>query len=107
MLEESFEPPASPSTYAVYTPSADDPRVVLDLSPAARWVLDDHPVEAVEERPDGWCRVTLAVSARPWIERLLLRLGPEARVVDATGDLAGVPIAADAARRVLARYEAA
>ena len=34
------------------------------------------------ERPDGTLEVVLAVSEPAWLERLLLRLGPEAEVVD-------------------------
>jgi hypothetical protein len=47
----------------------------------------------------------LAISARPWLERLLLRLGPRARIVDVSGDEDLAGCAAQAARRVLARYE--
>ncbi len=79
------------------------PPVVLDLSPGAAWVVGQYPVEQVEERPDGSLRVTLAIAARPWLERLLLRLGPDARVVEAPPALAGAGAAA--ARRVLERYE--
>lgn len=79
-------------------------RVVLELSPAARWVIDAYPCDDVVELGDGSARVTLAVSTRPWLERLLLRLGPGATVVEA-GSLEGAPsMAAEAARRVLARY---
>ena len=47
-------------------------------------------------------RVTLPVSERAWLERLLLRAGPAARVVD--GDHGTGPAAA---ARVLARYRMA
>ncbi len=43
--------------------------------------------------------MTLAASQRAWLERLLLRLGPSARVVDGDPTLAGA-----AARRILVRY---
>jgi predicted DNA-binding transcriptional regulator YafY len=65
-------------------------------------VVGQYPIESVEERPDGRLRVSLAIAARPWLERLLLGLGPDARVVEAPDDLAGA--GADAARRVLDRY---
>ena len=52
---------------------------------------------------DGGLRVTLAIAARPWLERLLLRLGPDATVVDAP-DGAGRDAGPAAARRVLDRY---
>ena len=43
----------------------------------------------------------LAVSEPVWLERLLLRVGPEAKVVE-PGDFAAA--GPDAARRVLGRY---
>ena len=95
--EHSDEGPAS-----LFDPDADVPRVTLDLSPSAGWVVDAYPLESVEDLGDGRTRVTLAISARPWLERLLLQLGPDVRLVDAPGELreAG-PVAA---ARVLARY---
>ncbi len=104
VLDTTFVPPREPPSMAVFRPSSDDPRVVLDLDPAARWVVEQYPIEHLEDRPDGTVRVTLAVTARPWLERLLLRLGPEARVVRADDDLADS--ASAAADRVLARYRA-
>jgi proteasome accessory factor C len=105
LLATTFEPPSDEPELAAYRPRDDDPRVVLDLAPAARWVAEQYPLERFEEGDGGRCRVTLAVSAVPWLERLLLRLGPDATVVDWDGagprDLAG-----DAACRVLARYRA-
>ena len=101
-LDETFERPERASPLEVFRPSASDPRVVLDLAPSAAWVVGQYPVEDVDEQPDGRLRVTLAIAARPWLERLLLSLGPDATVVDGTGELAGA--GAEAARRVLARY---
>ena len=46
--------------------------------------------------------VVLDVSGMAWFERLLLQLGPSVRVVSPP-ELTG--LAAEAARRVLARYE--
>jgi proteasome accessory factor C len=101
LLDEHFEPPADVPPASVFTPTADDPRVVLELQPDARWVAEYYPVEHVDD--DGTCvRVTLAVTARPWLERLLVRLGPSARVVDGPDDLRHA--APDAAARILARY---
>lgn len=105
MLDRRFDPPAEEPALAVYRPRADDPRVVLDLAPAARWVAEQYPLERFEERDEGGCRVTLAVSAVPWLERLLLRLGPDATVVEWAGE-GGRDLAVDAACRVLARYRA-
>ena len=45
----------------------------------------------------------LAVTATPWLERLLVRLGEDARVVDAD-DPALLEAGPRAARRILQRY---
>lgn len=74
--------------------------VELDLPAAARWVAERYPVNAIEEHGDR-LRVRLAVVSQPWFERLLLRLGAEARVVAPEPMRA---LAAEAAARVLARY---
>jgi predicted DNA-binding transcriptional regulator YafY len=46
--------------------------------------------------------VRLVVGARPWLERLLVQLGPDASVIEAPDDLRRC--GADAARRILDRY---
>jgi proteasome accessory factor C len=101
-LATGFEPPSRPPELTVYEARPDDPRVTLELAPAARWVTEQYPTEGVEELSGGRTRVTLAVSERAWLERLLLRLGPAVRVVAGDGAVAG-----DAACRILARYRSA
>jgi proteasome accessory factor C len=104
LLESGFDAPSDPPDEAVFNPNRDDPRVVIELAADAAWVTEQYPVEAVEELgADGCRRATLAVTARPWFERLMLRLGPSARVVDGPDDLRAATSAA--ARRVLARYD--
>jgi proteasome accessory factor C len=99
---ETFEPGATAfETGDVFTPKADDPRVTLRVSPAAAWVAEAYPAESVTERADGSLDVVLAVSEQAWLERLLLRLGPDATVT-APETLRGT--AAEAAQRVLRRY---
>jgi proteasome accessory factor C len=88
---------------AVYSPRADDPRVTLELESPARWVSEQYPLEEQVEAGAGRLRVRLAVSERAWLERLLLRLGPDGRVVDAPADLAAA--GRGAASRILERYE--
>lgn len=102
LLETRFEPPSDVDASTVFQPDADDPRVVLRLTPAARWVTESYPVESLTENGDGTVDVTLAIAAAPWLERLLLNLGPEAAVVSAPDDL--VDAGKRAAARVLARY---
>jgi proteasome accessory factor C len=101
-LDDTFEPPPLDRPAGVFQPDADDPRVVLRLEPSARWVAEAYPVEAVDEEDDGGLRVTLAVAAEPWLERLLVSLGRQATVIDAPPALAGA--GARAAARILARY---
>jgi proteasome accessory factor C len=101
-LEAPFDPPPQVTTLGVFQAKADDPRVVIELPPEGAWVAEVHPVEGIEPVAGGRQRVTLAISARPWLERLLLRLGPDASVVAAPDDLALA--GRDAATRVLARY---
>ena len=104
LLDTTFEAPPDEGPSDLFHPSDDDPRVVLDLAPEAGWVLEVYPYEAAEVGPDGRARVTLAVGGRPWLERLLLRLGPAAAVVDAGGDPELARCGADAAARIRARY---
>jgi proteasome accessory factor C len=103
---ELFEPrsdDATAVTEAVFHPSPDDPRVTLELTPEAGWVVESYPCEEAEERRDGSWRVVLAISERAWLERLLLRLGPDGRVI-APPELRTA--AAEAAGRLLGRYRA-
>lgn len=86
---------------ATYRPRPDDPRVTLDLSPPAHWVAERFPTEASLQRDDGTLRVTLAITERGFLERLLLRLGPHARVIE---PMTWRAAAADPARRILDRY---
>jgi proteasome accessory factor C len=97
VLEEEAAAPEAALPTEVFRADDSDPRVVLELAPTAAWVRDAYPVESVEVRDDGSSRVTLAVAAAPWFERLLLGLGPAARVVD------GPPELAEGARRAAAR----
>ena len=98
-LDTGFAPPDRRPDLSTYSPRPEDARVTLDLEPGARWVVEQYPVEHVEEGEGGRLQVRLAVSERAWLERLLLRLGPAARVVDGDGE-AGT----QAACRLLARY---
>jgi proteasome accessory factor C len=99
--EQTFIPPSTVGRSAppVFRPAADDPRVVLDLAPPAHWMAEEYPNEEVEARPDGVLRVTLRSGQRAWLERLLLRAGPHATVVE--GDRS---LRREAAGRVLRRY---
>jgi proteasome accessory factor C len=88
----------------VYHPSADDPRVTLQLAPSAEWVVESHPHESAVQRKDGSWKVVLAVSEPAWLERLLLALGPAATVTAPPGL---TDLGARAAARIRARYDGA
>ena len=64
----------------LYEPAPSDPEVTLELDREARWVADYYPYESVAELPGGGVRLTLRVHDDGWLRRLLLRLGPHARV---------------------------
>jgi len=85
----------------VYSPHTNDARVTLRVTPAAAWIAEAYPSESVTERPDGGLDVVLAVSEPAWLERLLLRLGPDAELIAPRPP----PVnRAAVARRVLGRY---
>jgi proteasome accessory factor C len=68
---------------SLYVQGALDAAITLDLAPqAAAWVAESYPLESQEVLDDGWVRVHLTAGGTAWLEKLLLRLGPQARVVD-------------------------
>ena len=100
---ERFDLPSPPVTppERLFSPSPDSVEVILSLPPSARWFVEWMEVEDVEEMADGRLRVRLYMEGDRVLERLLLRVGPDA-IVEAPSELAGVGRAA--AARVLARY---
>jgi proteasome accessory factor C len=110
VLDETFEPSAADRARAggaeQITLGPGVPRVTLEVAPSAAWVAETYPVDEVGPAEDGWLRLRLAVTATPWLERLLVRLGDDARVVEAD-DPALVDAGARAAQRILARYRPA
>jgi proteasome accessory factor C len=103
LLDEPATVTAAPDgATELFRADDDDPRVVLDLPATAGWVAEAYPVEQVRAGKGGRLRVTLAVAAVPWLERLLVSLGPDARMVDGPPELAAA--GSRAADRILARY---
>jgi proteasome accessory factor C len=66
----------------LYTAGDQDLAVRLLLRPAARWVADYYVTDDVVTRPDGTVEATLPARQTGWIAKLLLRLGPDAEVLD-------------------------
>ncbi len=84
---------------------SDLPAAVLELGPDARWVAERYPVTESADSAEvaGGLRVKLAVTSEQWLQTLLLRLGPSARVVEpAEWRSLGAAAAAD----LLQRYDA-
>jgi proteasome accessory factor C len=79
--------------------------VVLDASPdVASWVAEYYPLDSQEPQRDGWIRLRLTAGGTAWLERLLLRLGSQARVVEP--DFLRVAVR-DLACKVLEQYRSA
>lgn len=82
VLNEEFERPKDLTRPGIgYTPSDDDIAARIRLSPGARWVLDYYPVDVLKETKTGIeIRFTSPDAEIP--ARLLLRLGPDARLLE-------------------------
>ena len=97
VTDETFEAPAEPPPPEVrYTPGEDDVRALIRLGPRATWVGEYYPVERVG--PD---LIRFSSSNPSVVARLLLRLGPDAELVEGPE----VAEALDGLRhRILGRY---
>ncbi len=84
-----------------FVPGPDARKVRLSVDPSSAWLLDSIPSAGPTERVDGRVEIEIFVGGDAWLERLLLRLGPDARVV---GPAEYRQLAADAATRILRRY---
>jgi proteasome accessory factor C len=86
---------------SLYTPTGEDVAVRLRLAPGARWIAEYYAVIDEHEHEGGTLDITLPVGALGWVARLLLRVGPDAVVLDPP-ELAGMVL--DLASRTLGRY---
>jgi proteasome accessory factor C len=99
------DPPARPEVAGSSVAWAADgslPRVTVRLQPAARWVIEEYPVDSITELPGGVVEARFAVVSERWLERVLLRAGTDAKVVEPAR---WRDLGKRAAARVLARYE--
>ncbi len=67
---------------SVYFESDQALTVTLEIAPRANWVCDYYPLMSQKTLDDGWIRIRLKVGGTAWLERLLLRLGTEARIIE-------------------------
>lgn len=89
----------------LFTADASLDRIRLHLQPPARWVVDAYPCEDIVAHDDGSVSVTLAVTAERWVQRLMLRLGVDAAVVEDESFVGARTLGPAAAASVLARYQ--
>jgi len=101
VLDETFERPASvPEPGVGYSPSKDDVTCVVDLQPAARWVLEYYPVDVLSESSHK-TRIRFHSPDAEVPARLLLRLGTDAQLVEGPEVAARVE---EIGRALLAKY---
>ncbi|MGI8427558.1 MAG: helix-turn-helix transcriptional regulator [Actinomycetota bacterium] len=86
----------------IYVQSAGALPVTIDLRPEAAWVTEYYPTISVTPRKGGWTRVQLTAGGTIWLERLLVRLGKYARVIEPKSLAEAVR---QSACRLAARYE--
>ncbi len=91
--------PAAPTAPPLFA-RPPDREVTLLLTESARWVVEQYPCEEVTARPQG-LEVRFAVHEWAWLDRLLLRLGPDATILAAPAGWPGVRAVAE---RMIARY---
>jgi proteasome accessory factor C len=65
----------------LYTPAESNVRVTVRLQPEARWVAEYYETSREVELGDGRLEVELPAGRLEWLDRLLLRLWPDAEVV--------------------------
>lgn len=96
----SVAPPKANEWFA----NAELPSVTLEVDRDSWPIIERLPMDVIEEprSDDQRTRVRVVVTSEQWLERLLLRLGPTATVIE-PDNWRG--LGAAAARKVLARYE--
>ena len=86
VLDVPAEPPADAErrdlSAGLFQPDPEDPVAVVELEPAAAWVADYYPIEEQTELDDGRLRIGLRFSDDGWLQRLILRLGGAATLVE-------------------------
>ena len=66
----------------LFQPSGSHETAVVRLAPPARWVAEYYPVTRVTEAEGGGLVVELEIADSRWLQRLLLRLAPDAVLVE-------------------------
>jgi proteasome accessory factor C len=66
----------------LFQPSDSHETAVIRLAPRARWVAEYYPVTSITEAGDGALVVELQIADTRWLQRLLLRLAPDAVLLE-------------------------
>ena len=103
LLDTLFDRPTDPPGLQLLDPAAGVPRVVIDVAPPRLGYSISIRTTKANCSTTGGLDCVCPSRHRAWIERLLVRLGPDVRVVDAPEDL-GIAGRNAAAARILARY---
>jgi predicted DNA-binding transcriptional regulator YafY len=86
VLDEDGTPPAQARSRdldeQLFSPGPDDVLVTLEVAASARWIVDYYPVDSVEELAGGRLLVRLRTADTRWLQRLVLRLSGQARVLE-------------------------
>ncbi len=105
VLDEPAAPPEGLGLHdlsrGLFQPDPEDAMAVIDLEPSARWVSEYYPIDSADELGGGRLRIHLRFSDQGWLQRLLLRLGGGARLVEPEPVASAVRSRAEAA---LAHY---
>lgn len=83
----TIPPPADAGTPLGEIAFFDDPalpRAVVRIAPGAGWILDQYPHDEARDlsRPRGWREVRLPIASERWLARLVVRLGPDVKVIE-------------------------
>lgn len=92
---------STPSGPAAFVPGPDATVATVRVDAEGMWLVEAVPTLRLAPRDGGGADVELAVASAVWFERLLLRLGPHAEVLDPP-EL--VDAGRKAAQRLLDRY---
>jgi len=92
------------SEVKIFKPNQEGKKVTLRLQKDALWVLESYPYENIVHNDDRTVDITLVISAVPWFERLLIKLGDSAKIVSKDASDTN-ELAFKAASRVLAVYQ--
>jgi proteasome accessory factor C len=101
-FDDAPDADSPPDSSVAWAADGSLPRVTVRLRPLARWVVEEYPVDSSTELGDGTIEARFAVVSERWLERLLLRAGTDAEVVEPA---TWRDLGRRAAARLLRRYE--